>query len=217
MFERVLVEVEALHAGALAFMRSLSTLMRTVEHVGENEFERGKGALLEHLRGFRLSRSQHSAEILALLDRIEAIGAQLLVAWIVDAEQFVALPGGATVGEQRARRRQELLSRWRGWLCSSTRQRSMPTCVSSVVIRRSTPPIFGCCATPIATRFSAWVLLLLNGAAGQQPKKRSTRSRQRLSRPSMRKRHPRRPRSDRLGSGSYRPGAAGTARPELRP
>ncbi|HEY5262108.1 MAG TPA: DUF2397 family protein, partial [Solirubrobacteraceae bacterium] len=114
MFERVLVEVEALHAGALAFMRSLSTLMRTVEQVGEAEFERGKGALLEHLRGFRLSRSQHSAEILGLLDRIEAIGAQLLVAWIVDAEQFVALPGGATVEEQRARRRQELLSRWRG-------------------------------------------------------------------------------------------------------
>ncbi|MEA2208334.1 MAG: hypothetical protein QOF54_811 [Solirubrobacteraceae bacterium] len=114
LFERVLVEVEALHAGALAFMRSLSNLMRTVEQVGEDEFERGKGALLEHLRGFRLSRSQHSAEILALLDRIEAIGAQLLVTWIVDAEEFVALPGGATVEEQRVRRRQELLSRWRG-------------------------------------------------------------------------------------------------------
>jgi uncharacterized protein (TIGR02677 family) len=114
MFERVLAEVEALHAGALAFMRSLSDLMRTVEQIGEDEFERGKGALLEHLQGFRHSRSHYSAEILALLDRIEASGAQLLVARIVDAEQFVALPGGAPVEEQRARRRAELLSRWRG-------------------------------------------------------------------------------------------------------
>ncbi|MGO9901199.1 MAG: TIGR02677 family protein [Solirubrobacteraceae bacterium] len=114
MFERVLAEVEALHAGALAFMRSLSDLMRTVEQVGEEEFERGKGALLEHLQGFRHSRSHYSAEILSLLDRIEASGAPLLVAQIVGAEQFVALPGGSTVEEQRARRGEELLSRWRG-------------------------------------------------------------------------------------------------------
>ncbi len=114
MLERVLAEVEALHAGALAFMRSLSDLMRTVEQVGEDEFERGKGALLEHLQGFRHSRSHYSAEILSLLDRIEASGALLLVAQIVGAEQFVALPGGPTVEEQRARRSDELLRRWRG-------------------------------------------------------------------------------------------------------
>jgi uncharacterized protein (TIGR02677 family) len=114
LFERVLAEVEALHTGALAFMRSLSDLMRTVEQVGENEFERGKGALLEHLQGFRHSRSLHSAEILALLDQIERSGAQLLVAAIVAAEQFVALPGGATVEQQRERRHDELLMRWHG-------------------------------------------------------------------------------------------------------
>jgi uncharacterized protein (TIGR02677 family) len=114
LFERVLAEVEALHTGALAFMRSLSDLMRTVEQVGEDEFERGKGSLLEHLQGFRYSRSHYSAEILALLDQIERSGAQLLVAEIVDAERFVALPGGATVEEQRLRRHEELLMRWRG-------------------------------------------------------------------------------------------------------
>jgi uncharacterized protein (TIGR02677 family) len=114
LFERVLAEVEALHTGALAFMRSLSDLMRTVEQVGEDEFERGKGALLEHLQGFRHSRSHYSAEILELLDQVERSGAQLLVAEIVGAERFVALPGGATVAEQRSRRHEELLMRWRG-------------------------------------------------------------------------------------------------------
>lgn len=114
LFERLLAEVEALHAGALTFMRSLSDLMRTVERVGEDEFERGKGALLEHLQGFRHSRTRHSAEILGLLDEVEASGSAQLVARIVDAEQFVALPGGASVEEQRARRHAELLGRWHG-------------------------------------------------------------------------------------------------------
>ena len=114
LFESVLSEVEALHVGALAFMRSLGDLMRTVEQVGEHEFERGKGALLEHLQGFRRSRRRHSAEVLALLERIEAAGVERLVASIVDAEAFVALPGGAPVSEQRAHRRAELLGRWRG-------------------------------------------------------------------------------------------------------
>jgi uncharacterized protein (TIGR02677 family) len=114
LFERVLSEVEALHAGALAFMRSLGDLMRTVEQVGEDEFEHGKGALLEHLQGFRKSRMQHSAEILALLEQIGASGSDQLVGWIVGAEEFVALPGGISVEDQRARRAAELLDRWRG-------------------------------------------------------------------------------------------------------
>jgi uncharacterized protein (TIGR02677 family) len=114
LFERLLAEIEALHTGALAFMRSLSDLMRTVEQVGEEEFERGKGALLEHLQGFKRSRQLHSAEIIALLDEVEGAGSAQLVARIVDAEQFVALPGGATVAEQQARRRAELRERWNG-------------------------------------------------------------------------------------------------------
>ena len=114
LFERLLAEVEALHAGALAFMRSLGDLMRAVERVGEDEFERGKGALLEHLQGFRKSRMRHSAEILALIERIEQRGPDQLVGTIVAAEVFVSLPGAANVEEQQARRRAELLQRWAG-------------------------------------------------------------------------------------------------------
>lgn len=114
LFERLLAEVEALHAGALAFMRSLGDLMRAVEQVGEDEFERGKGALLEHLQGFKKSRMQHSAEILALLQQIELHGSDRLVDRIVAAEEFVALPGGSSVDDQRARRHAELLQRWEG-------------------------------------------------------------------------------------------------------
>ena len=114
LFERLLAEVEALHGGALAFMRSLGDLMRAVEQVGEDEFERGKGALLEHLQGFKKSRMQHSAEILALLEQIELHGSDRLVERIVAAEEFVALPGGSSVDDQRARRQAELLQRWEG-------------------------------------------------------------------------------------------------------
>ena len=112
LLERLLAEVEALHAGALTFMRSLGDLMRTVDRVGEAEFERGKGALLEHLQGFRKSRMRHSAEILTLIERIERRGPDQLVGTIVAAEAFVALPGGATVDDQRAGRGAELLDRW---------------------------------------------------------------------------------------------------------
>lgn len=114
LFERLLAEVEALHAGALTFMRSLGDLMRTVEQVGEEEFDRGKGALLEHLQGFRKSRMRHSAEILTLIERIEQRGPDALVGTIVAAEAFVALPGGPTIDAQRARRHAELLDRWAG-------------------------------------------------------------------------------------------------------
>jgi uncharacterized protein (TIGR02677 family) len=114
LFEHLLAEVEALHAGALAFMRSLGDLMRAVERVGEDEFERGKGALIEHLQGFRKSRMRHSADILGLIERIEQRSPDQLVGTIVAAEVFVALPGGATIEDQRARRRAELLERWAG-------------------------------------------------------------------------------------------------------
>ena len=114
LFERLLAEVEALHGGALAFMRSLGDLMRAVEQVGEDEFERGKGALLEHLQGFKKSRMQHSAEILALLEQVELHGSDRLVERIVAAEEFVALPGASSVDDQRAHRQAELLQRWQG-------------------------------------------------------------------------------------------------------
>ncbi|HWH12505.1 MAG TPA: TIGR02677 family protein [Solirubrobacteraceae bacterium] len=114
LLERLLAEVEALHAGALTFMRSLGELMRTVERVGEEEFERGKGALLEHLQGFRQSRRTHSAEILKLIEKIDRAGVDGLVERIVAAESFVSLPGGATIAQQQRRRRDELSGRWSG-------------------------------------------------------------------------------------------------------
>jgi len=113
LFERVLAEVEALHVGALALMRSLGQLTRAAEELSEAEFERGKGALLEHLQGFKRSRHAHTPVLLDLLDRIGS-RPERLVERIVGGEEFVALPGTASVAAQRARRTAELLERWRG-------------------------------------------------------------------------------------------------------
>lgn len=114
LLERLLAEVEALHTGALTFMRSLGELMRTVERVGEDEFEQGKSALLEHLQGFRQSRRVHSVEILELIEKIDRPGIDGLVGRIVEAEAFVSLPGGTTIVQQQRRRRDELTGRWSG-------------------------------------------------------------------------------------------------------
>jgi uncharacterized protein (TIGR02677 family) len=114
LLEHVLGQVAALHEAALAFMRRLGALIRRVEHVDEVEFDRAKGALLEHLQGFREDRRRWSADVLAAIDRVERSGGERLVATIVAAEAFVALPGGATVAEQRATRAEELRLRWGG-------------------------------------------------------------------------------------------------------
>jgi uncharacterized protein (TIGR02677 family) len=113
LFERVLAEVEALHGGALALMRSLGQLTRTGEELSEDEFERGKGALLEHLQNFRQSRRQHTPVLLDLLDRVGS-RPERLVDRIVAEERFVSLPGTASVATQQERRTAELLERWRG-------------------------------------------------------------------------------------------------------
>jgi uncharacterized protein (TIGR02677 family) len=114
LLEQVLGQVAALHEAALAFMRRLGALIRRVEHVDEVEFDRAKGALLEHLQGFRQDRRRWSADVLAAIDRVERAGSERLVATIVTSEEFVALPGGATVAEQRAQRAEELRLRWGG-------------------------------------------------------------------------------------------------------
>ncbi len=103
LFERLLAEVEALHTGALTFMRSLGDLMRSVEQIGEDEFQRGKAALLEHLQGFKRSRMQHSAEILALLEQIDGHSPQQLVRRIVAAEAF-RRAAGRRIGRGAAKR-----------------------------------------------------------------------------------------------------------------
>lgn len=114
LLEQVFGQVEQLHEAALSFMRSLGALIRRAEQVDEGEFEATKGALLEHLQGFRQDRRRWSADVLDGIDAVERAGAARLVEAIVDAEEFVAMPGGATVEAQHARRTAELTERWRG-------------------------------------------------------------------------------------------------------
>jgi uncharacterized protein (TIGR02677 family) len=112
--EQVLGEVEALHAGALTFMKRLGALVRGVEEISEDEFERSKGALIDHLQGFRRERRLRSDEVLRALDRVESAGVERLIELILGVEEYVSLPGGATAEEQQARRRDELERQWRG-------------------------------------------------------------------------------------------------------
>lgn len=113
--ERALAELEALHAGALTFMSSLSALIRRSERVDEESFERSKGSIVEHLEVFRRDRRRWTHEVLAAIERIErAASAERLVELIVAAEDFVELPGGALASAQRARRGEELGGQWAG-------------------------------------------------------------------------------------------------------
>ena len=113
-FEALLSEVGALHTGALAFMKDLGGLIRRAEHVDEEEFARSKGALIDHLQGFRRDRRRRSAQVIDALDRVDALGVERLIGLIADAEELVELPGGSSVVEQRGRRREELDARWHG-------------------------------------------------------------------------------------------------------
>jgi len=113
LLEQALGQVEALHAGALTFMKALGQLIRRSELVDEQEFESSKGTLLDHLQGFRRDRRRWAAEVLDALDRVERAGGEL-VALIVAAEEFVAMPGASTVEQQRARRTEELTRQWHG-------------------------------------------------------------------------------------------------------
>jgi uncharacterized protein (TIGR02677 family) len=114
LLEQVLGQVEALHAGALTFMKALGQLIRRSELVDEVEFDASKGALLDHLQVFRRDRQRWAAEVLDALDRVERAGGTELVVLIVAAEEFVAMPGGSTVEQQRARRTEELARQWHG-------------------------------------------------------------------------------------------------------
>ncbi|MBA2637673.1 MAG: DUF2397 family protein, partial [Solirubrobacterales bacterium] len=114
LLEQALGQVEALHAGALTFMKALGQLMRRSELVDEHEFDASKGTLLDHLQGFRRDRRRWAAEVLDALDRVERAGGAELVGLIVAAEEFVAMPGGSTVEQQRARRTEELTRQWHG-------------------------------------------------------------------------------------------------------
>ena len=69
LLEQALGQVEALHAGALTFMKALGQLIRRSELVDEQEFEASKGTLLDHLQVFRRDRRRWAAEVLDALDR----------------------------------------------------------------------------------------------------------------------------------------------------
>ncbi len=114
LLEQALGQVEALHAGALTFMKALGQLIRRSELVDEQEFEASKGTLLDHLQVFRRDRRKWEAEVRDALARLERAGGAGLIALIVDAEEFVALPGGPTADQQRSRRSEELTRQWRG-------------------------------------------------------------------------------------------------------
>lgn len=114
LLEQALGQVEALHKGALTFMKALGALIRRSEQVDEDEFDASKGTLLDHLQGFRRDRRRWAAEVLDALDRVERTGGGDLVELIVAAEDFVALPGGSSADQQRARRTEELTRQWRG-------------------------------------------------------------------------------------------------------
>lgn len=125
--EGLLNEVDALHKGALAFMKDLGALIRRAEEVDEAEFASGKGALIDHLQHFRRDRRRWSHDVLERLDRIEELGSGRLVSLIADAKERVALPGGPTVEEQLESERALLEARWRGlraWFVSDERRDS---------------------------------------------------------------------------------------------
>jgi uncharacterized protein (TIGR02677 family) len=112
-FEQVLGEVGRLHSGAIDFMRSLNAVIARGEQVDDGEFERCKGALIDHLQGFRRDRQRHADEIVRALERVERQRPERMAELIVGAQEIPELPG-VSPAEVAARRRDELLGQWAG-------------------------------------------------------------------------------------------------------
>ncbi|MBW3612128.1 MAG: DUF2397 domain-containing protein [Actinobacteria bacterium] len=93
---------------------AVDVLTGRAEQVDEDEFTRSKGAQIDHLQGLRRDRQRWYHQELDSLNSVEATGVSQLIGLIADAEELVELPGGPTVAEQRARRREELARRWQG-------------------------------------------------------------------------------------------------------
>jgi uncharacterized protein (TIGR02677 family) len=120
-FEQIAGELEQLHSGALDFMRSLDRVVARGELIDDGEFERCKGALLEHLQGFRRDRNRHEEEIVDAILRIDRLGVERLAEMIVAAQEIPELPG-APAAQIAAARRAELQEQWAGvrsWFISS--------------------------------------------------------------------------------------------------
>jgi uncharacterized protein (TIGR02677 family) len=112
-FEQIAGELEQLHSGALDFMRSLDRVVARGELVDDGEFERCKGALLEHLQGFRRERNRHEEEIVEAILRVDRLGVERLARLIVSAQEIPELPGVAAAAVAGERRR-ELAGQWAG-------------------------------------------------------------------------------------------------------
>jgi uncharacterized protein (TIGR02677 family) len=112
-FEQIAGELEQLHSGALDFMRSLDRVVARGELIDETEFERCKGALLEHLQGFRRDRNRHEEEIVDAILSVDRLGVERLAELIVSAQEIPELPGvpAARVADER---RAELRDKWTG-------------------------------------------------------------------------------------------------------
>ena len=126
LFEQIAGELEQLHSGALDFMRSLDRIVARGELVDDAEFERCKGALLDHLQGFRRDRNRHEEEIVDAILRVDRLGAERLAELIVSAQEIPELPG-APAARVAAERRFELQDQWAGvrsWFIGSARAES---------------------------------------------------------------------------------------------
>ncbi len=122
-FEQIAGELEQLHSGALDFMRSLDRVVARGELIDDDEFERCKGALLEHLQGFRRDRNHHEEEIVDAIVRVDRLGVERLAELIVSAQEIPELPG-APADRVAAERRGELQRQWvgvRSWFLGSGR------------------------------------------------------------------------------------------------
>jgi len=122
-FEQVAGELEQLHSGALDFMRSLDRVVARGELVDDGEFERCKGALLEHLQGFRRDRNRHEEELVEAIGRVDRLGVERLAELIVSAQDIPDLPD-IPASQVAAERRAELRDQWvgiRSWFVGSGR------------------------------------------------------------------------------------------------
>jgi uncharacterized protein (TIGR02677 family) len=125
-FEQIAGELEQLHSGALDFMRSLDRVVTRGELIDDDEFERCKGALLEHLQGFRRDRNRHEEEIVDAILRVDRLGVDRLAELIVSAQEIPELPG-APAANVAAERRRDLAEQWSGvrsWFIGSGRGQS---------------------------------------------------------------------------------------------
>lgn len=135
-FERLLGEVERLHAGASDFMSRLNVVIARSEQIDEEEFDACKGLLVDHMQGFRRDLRRHQPEIADALRTVDELGSARLAALIVSSLEIPALPG-VDPEEVAGRRHAELLEQWKGvraWFLDDAGNRSPWSALNDKVI-----------------------------------------------------------------------------------